>query len=259
MKNLICTVLFLSLLFCGCKKEETNYTELLSGTWVNTQINGEKIPSDSSFVSEYRPKGVQMYAQGYQLDENNKSWIENDSFTYTVEGEKIMIDGTDAMNKNYHIEMDIKTLDEESFTYSVTSFSMDHTEYPDTAVYTCLKATEDYTSSFTGIWYGSSTSPGAAGDQYYYWEYKTDGSFNFYYQDNEGNWLVDADEESHYFLYGDFLATNYTAARVADGNNMFYDCWNIHIDGNTMTLTALRENNQIESYEMEKVESLPAM
>jgi len=133
---------------------------------------------------------------------------------------------------------------------------MNDTELPDPAVYTCLKATKDYSSSLTGIWYGSDPSPGSTD---YYCEYMADGSFNYYYQDNEGNWLVDSDDESRYFLYGDLLVTNYTAARVADGNNKTYDCWTIHIEGDTMTWTRRMENNQILTYELERVETPPAV
>ncbi len=259
MRKFLYTGLFVFLLFYGCHKEGTDYAGLLTGTWINTQINGEDIPSDSSFVCEYLSNGVQMYAEGYQLDENNKSWIESENFTYVVEGEKIILDGIDGLDDDFHIELEIKTLNEEFFTYSVTSFLLNGTELPDPAVYTCRRATEDYTSALTGIWYGSGSTPGTADLLPFYCEYTTEGSFVYYYQDDEGNWMADVDDESRYFLYGDFLVTNYTAARVAEGNHKFYDCWNIHIDGDTMTWTALRENNQIESYEMEKVEAAPAV
>jgi hypothetical protein len=259
MRNFLYTGLFVFLLFYGCHKEGTDYACLLTGTWINTRISGEDIPADSSFVCQYGTDGMQMYAQGYQLDENNKSWIESKNFTYVVEGKNIILDGIDGLDDDFHIEMEIKTLDEESFTYSVTRFLMNDTELPDPAVYTCQRATKDYTSALIGIWYGNGSTPGTAGLQPFYSEYKTDGSFAFYYQDDEGNWQVDADEESRYFLYGDFLVTNYTAAQVAEGNYKFYDCWNILIEEDTMIFTALREDNRIEIYEMERVESAPVL
>ncbi len=259
MKKLFLACIIMSVVLSACKKDdETDYASLILGNWVNTHVNNELVLTDNSFAFSYRADGVQTFATGYVIDENNKTWIENDQYTYSVEGKKIIIDGTNTLGSLFHMEFDIQSVDQNNLTYSVGKFLIDNVEYPDNKTYTSKKITEDLNSQFVGTWYGKSTTPGSTDDSYHYWDYFADGHYDYYYQDSLGNWINKPDNEGVYFLYGDLMATNYTNDLISGGTGKAFECWNFDIVGNTMSWTGLRDNGLTASYQMEKVAGPPA-
>lgn len=246
------------LMLSACKKDETNQTdELLLGMWINTLVNDQPVLTDDTFVLELKPDKTEMYAVGFQLDENNFRWEENSNYTYSLNDDRIIINGTDVLGKAYYMEFKIISLDASTLKYSVPVFTIDGESFPDNKTYTCSKINNDLSSQFTGVWYGKSTTPGTADTAFHYWEYFADGNYNYYYQDESGNWIKKADNEGRYFLYGDFFASNYSNDLISGGTGQAYECWNIATDGNTMSWSGLRANNLVNSYEMEKVAAPP--
>jgi hypothetical protein len=258
MKKISLLSVLLILVFWSCNKEnETNYASLIIGKWVNTSVDNVPVLTDKAFTFEYKADLTQTYANGYVLDENNKTWIENENYTYSVSGNKITVEGSDELGATFHMVFDILTADAETLRYSVSKFAVNGVEYPDSKIYTNKKVTEDLSSQFIGTWYGKSTTTGTTDDNYHYWEYLADGSFKYYYQDNEGNWINKPDNEGKYFLYGNLMASNYTNDLLSGETGKAYECWNISIDGNTMNWTGLRASGLTTSFQMEKVAGPP--
>ncbi len=257
MKRLLVAAIITSLLLCSCEDDDTDYAALLTGTWVNTHVDNVPVLTDDSYVCQYRPDMVQFYAQGVRLDENNKTWRESDTYTYQVEGRMIIIDGTDVNNKTYHLELEIVAMTRNSFTEVVKEYKVDNVNYPDPKSYTYHRVTEDYSDQFVGVWYGHCTTPGTSDTGYHYWEYFADGSFNYYYQDENDDWVRKSDNDGGYFLYGNLMASNYTNDLISGGTGKAYECWNFQITGNNMIWTGLRENGQTITYEMSKVAQAP--
>jgi len=248
----------LTLLFVGCKKDEQpNYAELIRGTWVNTLVNEMPILTDATFVMEFKAGNIELYAAGFQLDDNNKSWKENNTYTYSISGDFITIDGTDVLNNSYHLVFKIILLNQGTLSYAVQTFAINGTDLPNDNSYTCEKVTRDFSDDFTGVWYGHCTSGITADPLYHYWEYFADGSYNYYYQDENSNWIKKADNEGHYFIYGQLFASNYTNDLISGDTGLAFECWDFTLDGNNMTWTGLRENNTTVTYEMEKVPAPP--
>jgi hypothetical protein len=260
MKKILLTGIIISVLFWGCKKEdeEIDYASLILGAWVNTHIDNESVLTDAAFSFEYRSDNVQSFANGYVLDGSNKTWMESENYTYSVNGNRIIIDGLNVLGSHFHMEFDILFIDQSTFKYSVSKFLIDDVEFPDAKTYTNKKITTDLTSQFVGTWYGRTTTTGSIDDNYYYWDYFADGHFDYYFQDDEGNWVNKPDNEGNYFLYGDFLASNFTNDLLSGETGKAYECWNISIENNTMYWTGLRDNGQITSFQMEKVDSPPS-
>lgn len=247
-------------LFSGCQKEkDPNYAELLQGKWINTRVNGHEVLTDAAFVMAFRSDKTEMYAAGVKLDENNKSWQENSSFTYSVNRDIISISSTDATGSSTQMEFRIQSIENDIMTYSVPSFSINGIFLPDLNTYTCKKVTNDFSDSFTGVWYGRCTSEGAADSLYHYWEYFSDGSYNYYYQDENSNWIRKSDNEGVYFLYGQFMASNYSNDLLSGSVGLAYECWNFSIQDDIMVWTGLRENNVTVTYVMEKVQAPPVI
>jgi hypothetical protein len=258
MKKLVLVAMVLSLLFSGCQKQDDLYS-LLLGTWVNTQVDNQAVLTDESFIMELRSDKVQMYATGYTLDMNNKTWIENDKYTYRVDGNILTIDGVGALGSKYHLELIILSVDKYTLSYSVRKLMIENVDYPDKKIYTFRKAIVDFSDRFVGTWYGRSTTPGSNDESYHCWEYFADGQFNYYYQDSRGLWIRKADNEGHYFLYGDLMASNYSNDLLSGAIGKAFECWNFSITGNTMVWKGLRENGQVTSYRMEKVKGPPTI
>ncbi len=250
----------IAILFSGCKKDkDPNYAELLQGIWVNTMVNGHEVLTDAGFVMEFRSDKTEMYATGVELDENNKSWQENSSFTYSVSGDMISITSTDEAVITTQMQFKIQSIENDIMTYIVPSFSVNGIVLPDLNTYTCKKVTNDYSDAFAGVWYGRCTTEGAADSLYHYWEYFDDGSYNYYYQDENSNWIKKSDNAGRYFLYGQFMASNYSNDLLSGDIGLAYECWDFTLQGDKMVWTGLRENNMTITYEMEKVQSPPVV
>lgn len=257
MKKLLLAGILISLIFWACNNDKTDYAGMLIGTWVNTQVDYKPILTDASYICEFRSDMVELYAFGAQLDIFNKSWVENDHYTYSVRGKTITIEGTDVLGKFYHLEIVIITMTQDSFSTSVKKFTVDGVDRPNTKIYTYQRITTDYRNQITGVWYGRCTTPGSPDTKYHYWEYFADGRFNYYYQDGLGDWIRKSDNEGGYFLYGNLLATNYTNDMLSKGLGKAYECWNFKISGDNMIWTGLRDANKTATYQMKKVARAP--
>ena len=120
------------LMISGCKKDETSPTdELLLGMWINTLVNDLPVLTDDTFVLELKPDKTEMYAVGFQLDENNFRWEENNNYTYNLNDDRIIINGTDVLGKTYYMEFKIISLDASTLKYSVPVFTIDGESFPD--------------------------------------------------------------------------------------------------------------------------------
>lgn len=260
MKKSILTLMMILPLYWSCQKNDTtDYSTMLLGTWVNTIVDNQLIPTNTTFVMQLRSDKVELYANGNTVDKDNKTWIENDKYSYSVSANVITIDGVGALGGSFHMEFKIRSVDALTLCFSVSKFMIDNVEYPDPKIYTLKKVITDPGKQFVGTWYGKSTTPGSVDNNYHYWEYFADGHFNYYYQDVTGQWFKKLDNEGHYFLYGDFLATNFTNDLLTGGSGKAYECWNINILGNTMFWTGIRENNQLASFRMDRVQAPPAL
>ncbi|MFA6617440.1 MAG: hypothetical protein WCT23_00010 [Candidatus Neomarinimicrobiota bacterium] len=255
--SMLLSLILIAILFSACTNDnDPDYAELLIGRWVNTMVNGREILTDDTFVMNLRSDNIQMYAIGLQEDENNKSWQENSNYTYSVIGDTICIDGF-AQGNTFHMKFEIQSIDNSTISYTVPIFAINGDMIPDEKTYTCEKVTIDFSTEFTGIWYGRCTSPGTNDSLFHYWEYFADSTYNYYYQNENSKWIKKTDNEGQYFLYGQLMVSNYSYDHLSAGTGRAFECWNFNIDGNRMTWTGLRENNVTINYEMQKVESPP--
>lgn len=242
---------------CSKFKDEP-YNERIEGSWINTFIDGQFVPTNQVFTMRFTKEGAQYYSAGYQLDGNNRTWLDGTLFSYKVVNNDLFIEGSNVYGDFYEMVFTLAHSNDEKLEYTVSSFKVNGTEYPDNKTYTCKKISSDLHDSFVGTWYGRSTTPGTLDTAYHYWDYFADGSYDYYYRDSLGNWVNKPDNEGKYYLYGDFLATNYTNDLITGETGLAYECWNIEINGNTMNWRAIRDNWFEPSYSMVKVSGPPA-
>ncbi len=245
--------------FSSCSDDPTspNYSELVVGKWIVTEVDGVGVLTDSAFCMELRSDKVEVYSIGTQIDLLNSKWVEG-RFQYTIDDDQIIVDGTDIFNKTHHVAMKILNISATELKYSVVSYAYDGVSIPDASIYTCKKATVDYSSKIVGVWYGKCTSANTSDTTYHYWEYFADGKYNYYYQNATNAWLKKSDNDGGYFLYGSLFASNYHNDLIGEHTGITYECWDISIANDKMIWTGKRLNNKTVVYEMEKRDAPPA-
>ncbi len=256
VKKLFFVISAFALVLMGCSDDETSFDDLVVGMWVNTHVNNQPVLTDAAFVTEYRAGLSQLYATGLTIDEDNKSWFETTTFTYVVDGKNITIEGPDVFGDYFYMEFSITSIDDEKMEYVVNTFKINGEDFPDPHTYTLARVKTDLTDDFTGTWYGRNTTPGAP-ETYHYWDYFPDGTFDYYFQDEDENWVNKPDNDGEWYLYGNLLASNYSNDLQTGGTGRNFECWDISIDGNIMTWHGLREDGFIVTFEMEKVDNPP--
>lgn len=233
-----------------------NYSAMLLGEWVNTHINNEPIITDNAFVLHFYNTMIEMYATGYQLDENNKQWKESSAFVYAVNNNIVTVNGSNAVFQSTELEMNILNISENTLTYSVNLLKIDNEVIADNKIYTLKKVNVDLSNTILGVWKGRETTSGTTQEHDWYWTFYNNGKYDYYWYDEElGTYELRDDGE--YLMYGDFLVSNYDTHINAPYSNLIFDCWNIVIEGNNMVWERLRADNSIQSFSMERTDAPP--
>ena len=93
-----------------------------------------------------------------------------------------------------------------------------------------VKVDANYEKSILGTWEGSAVT----GDKDYRCEYKDDGTYVFY-EKNGDEWVATDDTLNVYYVSGNLLCN-----RWVNNGKESRETWEIAIDGDTMSWTALR-------------------
>jgi hypothetical protein len=116
-----------------------------------------------------------------------------------------------------------------------------------------VKVDANYGQNILGTWEGRCTSEGSAFDdgKDHRWEYKADGTYVYYVKDDD-KWVASDNEANEYFVAGNLLCT-----RWIEGGKENREWWEVSIDGDAMSWTALREGDDgktfTSSFEMKRV------
>lgn len=122
------------------------------------------------------------------------------------------------------------------------------------------RVTANYSKDILGTWEGRvSSEEGSEYDdgELHRWEYKADGTFVFYFQDENGGWKASNDEFAEYFCDGTLLCTRWK--NVGEGTKENREWWEIQsIKNGVMKWYGLRQREDgttyVASFYMTKVE-----
>jgi len=108
--------------------------------------------------------------------------------------------------------------------------------------------THDYSDDIIGTWEGRLTSEQDAysDNQLHRWEYKTDGTFVYYRQNEKGEWVDDVNTMAEYFVDGTLLCSRWK--NVGDDTEKRESLEIASIENGTMNWTALRQNEDGSTY-----------
>lgn len=262
MKKFFLFTLIAIALFSGCRKEEKEpvsepkFTDLIIGKWINTHVDGQPILTDESFTMQLKSNNVQVYAQGFIIDDNNKQWKESENYRYSVSDRTITIDGTSPDGASTHLVFVVTDISQNSMTYKVQELKLAGINIDDSHTYTLQRVTANYNNNIIGFWKGRETTPEANPEYDNYWEYFSDGSYNYYYYDSTTHqYICKVDNNGRYFLYGDFVAFNFTNFYELGLEGLYYECWNIGFEGDSMFWTGFREGGITKNFAMKKVDN----
>lgn len=252
--------LFTSFMLVGCSDDDNDeildLEEQIRGMWVNTQVDDEPVVTNEAFMTDYRIDFSQRYAIGLDIDDANSSWFENTEYTYSVENGMVIVEGPDVFGDEFYMEFEIHEIDDQHMRYSVPIFMINGEPHPDPHTYTLERVTDDHLDDLPGTWQAQASGANG-GEAEYYFDYFMDGSYSLYFRDDEDNWLMHADEDNQYYLYGGLLVMNFNGGPLAANNEQGFEAWRIELNGDNMTWSALREDGETHSVELERVAEPP--
>ncbi len=251
---LLSCVMCSTLLFTACEAapEESTGTdaqapieEMIVGRWMTSLVNGEPaLTNDRLVFNVVSPSEV--YSSVSLMNVSTLPWHEPELTEFVISEDGFSFTDYRPEGMSVVREYTLTDINETEFTANrtVTRF-VDGVEVETLErenVVTFVRINDDFSGDIIGTWEGSCTSEGSVFDdgQPHRWEYHDDGTFVYYVQDGD-EWVAHNDGE--YYVDGILLRT-----RWFDGEVDNREWWEITIDGDTMSWTALRANDDGTTY-----------
>lgn len=217
--------------FTSCKKEkeETEFKQKIVGRWKAFSYEGMLLPTNSKAVDE-------LFADGTSIctDFSGKEWICSQARTYNIDGNKY---------KKYDGEQTTLTATIVAINDSYMKFINGYfpTIYTYFDEYVMERVNVDYSKSVVGLWEGvEMTGSETYGGVNYRCRYNDNGTYVYYTQNGQGEWVVDpSDTSSNYYVAGNLLGSCWYLNGIK-----YSECWDIDYCNDTeMKLSALRMND----------------
>ena len=257
--TLVLALALVVMLFAGCKKENKLEQQII-GKWMEAEINGQPaLTNDKTVTTFLSDTKATLSTSRTNFSETQVQWSAHLELDVNISGNKMTLTGHPDDNVTIVQEYSVTAIDDAqmSANFKHTRFlngeTISHKEQNNRYV----KVTTDYSDAVLGKWQGHVTS--AMGSAYddgedHQWEYLADGTFRYYLQDEDGNWVTNPDQTlSQYFVDGVLLCTRW----IIDGTE-YREWWEIaSIANGVMNWTALRQNEDgtyTATFQMEKVE-----
>ena len=251
--------------FSSCSKDDNpvdpadKLSEKIIGKWISTEMDGRPLMTNSKAVFTFVSATKVYMSASINKNPGSEFWGDQLEGDVVIDGNKITITNKTGEQMTTAIEFIVTAINKYEFfakrkmtvmVYDKVVFSLD-----DTVRY--AKVNVDYCEAILGTWEGHVTN--SEGSEYddgetHRWEYKADGTYVYYSQNEEGEWVPSGDEISEYFVDGTLLCTRW-------GNNEQEnrEWWEMaSIKDGVMKWKALRENEDGTTFEQimdwEKVE-----
>jgi len=233
------------------KRVDFNLAENIIGKWMTADIDGQPaLTNDKSVVSFVSPTKAIVSLSRTDFKGSVVKWVDHLEYDVEISGNKVTIAGHPADNFTLVQEYTVTAIDDAQMLANVKIIIIRNGEaMVITEKYARFeKVTVDYSEEILGKWEGHITSE--QGSEYddgedHQWEYKADGNFVYYVQDEEGNWIANPGQTlSEYFVDGTLLCTRW----VTDGTE-YREWWEIEsIKGGVMKWKALRKRDDGTTY-----------
>ena len=236
-----------------------NLAEKVLGKWISVEEGGVLHCTNKKGVVTFGENGKGLFSSAF----GDLGWHHNTPFDYIVTDNTLAWSVQESPFMQINIKHTVTDItNKEMKTVTELKFNAGgqivNTVGPVPMRYE--RVTVDYTTDILGVWEGKVTSETSEFDdgEMHHWEYRADGTYVYYSQDENGNWTSNPDQTvSDYFIDGPLLCTHW----VIDGQE-YSEWWEVEsIKDGVMKWTALREKEDgttyTASFEMKKVE-MPA-
>ena len=215
---------------------------------------------DSGIIQKIQGKWMVAETNGTAISDLNV-WVDHCEGCYKVSGttlEQLVELPANNIKFSYHINVTSITDDEmQTVTNNETFVNGQTHKITKDLRERKVRVTHDYSDDIIGTWEGKLTSAQDAysDGQMHRWEYKADGTFVYYRQNDQGEWIDDVNTMAEFFVDGTLLCMRWKNVGDDTENR---ESWEIaSIENGKMKWTALRQNADGSTYtttfEMTKV------
>ena len=229
-----------------------NLAEKIKGKWMMAEVNGQPVVTNSKQVLTYVSDTKFDYSLSITAISDLNVWVNHCEGFYNVNG-TILAQSVTLPDDNIKFLQQLNII---SITDDEIQLIANNETFVDGQSHRITKnlrerkvrVTHDYSEDIIGTWEGRLTSEQDAysDDQVHRWEYKADGTFAYYRQNDSGEWVADVNTMAEYFVDGTLLCTRWK--NVGDDTEK-RESWEIaSIKDGKMNWTALRENADGSTY-----------
>lgn len=229
-----------------------NLAEKIQGKWMMVEADGKPVPTDSKQVLTYESDSKMYYSMSISAISDLNVWVNHCEGRYTLIGNKItqVVELSDANIKFTHSPKIISISDSDMRLVANNETFVEGKSYRVTnnLKERKVRVTHDYSADIIGTWEGRLTSKEDvhSDGQLHRWEYKTDGTFVYYRQDDNGNWVADVNSMGEFFVDGILLCTRW---KNVGHDTEYRESWEIaSIENNQMNWTAIRQKADGSTY-----------
>ena len=237
---------------------DLNLSEKIIGKWMVADIEGQPALTNEKMVLAFLSPTKGYVSASLSIHSDADMWSRQLETDVAISGNKVTVTfHPNEHNTSVH-ELNITAINDSEFTANqkVTVTIDGNVVISEEKAFRFVKQTADYREAILGTWEGKVTnSEGSEFDdgELHRWEYKADGTYVYYSQNEEGEWVPSGDEISEYFVDGTLLCT-----RWIDNDVENREWWEIaSIKDGVMKWTALREKEDGSTYtetvEMKKI------
>ena len=237
--------------FTSCSSEDNpvtpdlNVAEKIQGKWIATEVNGKPVLTDSKQVLTYESPSKVLYSLSIYAISDLNVWVDHCVGTLKLEGNTLSqsVELGDA-NILLNHQMTVVSIDANEMqlitngeTYVDGKLHRVTTDLKERKV----RVTHDYSADIIGTWEGRLTSAEDvhSDGSLHRWEYRADGTYVYYRQDENGHWVDDVNTMAEYFVDGPLLCTRWKNVGSDIENR---ESWEIaSIQNGKMEWTALRQ------------------
>lgn len=210
------------------------------GKWKRVAVNGQECLTNQEDVHTFRSDGTVQWSCAYSSRYAFSMWNKMELFNYGVNGTTITEEGEEEGLKLKYT-MNVSELTPSRLILKDVMLKSNDNPLLSYQSQEYKRMDVDYSQDIVGLWEGvEMTGDTTFGDINHRWEYKADGSYLYYVLEN-GVWVPSTNTYNEYFVDGDYFA-----CRWKDSNNIEYrEWWDIKIEGDVMTWTALRDKGEL--------------
>ena len=229
-----------------------NLVEKIKGKWMMAEVNGQPVLTNAKQVLTYESESKFYYSLSISAISDLNVWVNHCDGVFDTNGNTLaqFVELPQA-NIKFLQELNILSITDNEMEVIVNNETLvgdqSHRITKDLRERK-VRVTHDYSADIIGIWEGRLTSDQDAysDNQLHRWEYKADGTFVYYRQDKNGEWVADVNTMAEYFVDGTLLCSRWK--NVGDDTEK-RESWEIEsIVNGQMNWIALRQNEDGSTY-----------